>query len=130
LSSSNPWTWILPANTSLTSNSQLTIQMPQPLATAQVKGAAGGDLASRLAPFSLALLILPFAGGMRRAGKRLGRAAFVLLLLIASMAAMAGLSGCGSPSVYFTQQEESYPLTVTVGAGALSHSIAITLVVE
>jgi hypothetical protein len=46
------------------------------------------------------------------------------------MAAMAGLSGCGSPSVTFTQQAESYPLTVTVSAGALSHSIPITLLVE
>ena len=74
--------------------------------------------------------ILPFAGRMRRAGKRLGRAAFVLLLLIAGMAAMAGLSGCGSPSSFFTQQLETYPVTVTVSAGPLSHSMPITLVVE
>jgi hypothetical protein len=43
---------------------------------------------------------------------------------------MAGLSGCGSPSVFFSQQTESYSVTVTVSAGALSHSIPITLVVE
>ncbi|MDR3663783.1 MAG: Ig-like domain-containing protein, partial [Mycobacterium sp.] len=59
LSSNNPWTWTLPANTPLTSNSQLTIQMSQSLAQTQPNGAAGGNLASRLAPFSLALLILP-----------------------------------------------------------------------
>jgi hypothetical protein len=128
LSSSNPWSWILPANTPLTGNSQLTIQLPQPLA--QLKGAAGGNLASRLAPFSLALLVLPFAGRMRRAVKRLRRAAFLLLLLVAGMAAMAGLSGCGSPSIFFTQQLETYPVTVTVSAGALSHSVPLTLVVE
>jgi hypothetical protein len=130
LSSNNPWTLTLPANTPLTSNTQLTVQMPQSLALTQPNGAAGGNPARRLAPFSLALLILPFAGRMRRAGKRLGRAAFVLLLLVASMAAMAGLSGCGSPSVFFTQQLESYSVTVTVSAGALSHSMPITLVVE
>jgi hypothetical protein len=131
LSSNNPWTWILPANTPLTGNTQLTVQMPQSsLAQAQPKGAAGGALASRLAVISLALLVLPFAGRMRRAGKRLGRAAFVLLLLVAGMAATAGLSGCGSPSIFFTQQPQSYPVTVTVSAGALSHSIPITLVVE
>jgi hypothetical protein len=130
LSSNNPWSWILPANTPLTSNTQLSIQMAQSLALAQPKGAAGGNLASRLAPFSLALLILPFAGRLRRAGKRLRRAAFVLLLLVAGMAVTAGLSGCGSPSIFFTQQPESYPVTVTVSAGALSHSIPITLVVE
>jgi hypothetical protein len=128
--SNDPWTWTLPANTPLISNSQLTIQLPQSLAQAQPKGAAGGNVASRLAPFTLALLILPFAGRMRRAGKRLGRAAFVLLLLIAGMAAMAGLSGCGSPSIFFTQQLETYSVTVTVSAGPLSHSMPITLVVE
>jgi hypothetical protein len=108
----------------------LTIQLSQSLAQTQPDGAAGGNLATRLAPFSLALLILPFAGRIRRASKRLGRTAFVLLLLVASVAAMAGLSGCGSPSVFFSQQTESYSVTVTVSAGALSHSIPITLVVE
>jgi hypothetical protein len=130
LSSNNPWTWTMPANTPLTSNSQLTIQLSQSLAQTQPNGAAGGNLASRLAPFSLALLILPFAGRMRRAAKRLRRAAFMLLLLIAGMAAMAGLSGCGSPSIFFTQQPQSYPVTVTVSAGTLSHSMPVTLVVE
>jgi hypothetical protein len=127
LSSNNPWTWTLPANTPLTGNSQLTIQIPQTLAQ---KGAAGSNLALRLAPLSLALLLLPFAGGMRRAGKRLRRAAFALLLAIAGMAAMAGLSGCGSPSIFFTQQPETYPVTVTVNAGTLTHSVPLTLVVE
>jgi hypothetical protein len=130
LSSNNPWTWTLPANAPLTSNSQLTIQLSQSLAQTKANGAAGGNLASRLAPFSLALLILPFAGRMRRSTKRLGRAAFMLLLLIAGMAAMAGLSGCGSPSIFFTQQPQSYPVTVTVSAGTLSHSMPVTLVVE
>jgi hypothetical protein len=104
--------------------------MSQSLAQTQPNGAAGGNLASRLAPFSLALLILPFAGRMRRAAKRLRRAAFMLLLLIAGMAAMAGLSGCGSPSIFFTQQPQSYTVTVTVSAGTLSHSMPVTLVVE
>jgi hypothetical protein len=108
----------------------LTIQLSQSLAQTQPNGAAGGNLATRLAPFSLAVLILPFAGRMRRASKRLRRAAFVLLLLVASVAAMAGLSGCGSPSVFFSQQTESYSVTVTVSAGTLSHSMPVTLVVE
>jgi hypothetical protein len=128
LTSNSPWTWTLPANTPLSGNSQLTIQMTAQ-AQAQVKGAASGTPASRQETLWLALLLLPFAGRMRRAGKRLGRTV-LLLLLSASMAAMAGLSGCGSPDVNFTQQAESYPLTVTVSAGALSHSIPITLLVE
>ena len=130
LSSNSPWTWTLPPNTPLSGNSQLTIQMAQTQTQAHMKEAASGTSASRLATFWLALLILPFAGSMRRAGKRLGRSVLLLLLLAASMAAMAGLSGCGSPDVNFTQQAESYPLTVTVSAGALSHSIPITLLLE
>jgi hypothetical protein len=43
---------------------------------------------------------------------------------------MAGLSGCGSPSIFFTQQPETYPVTVTVNAGTLTHSVPLTLVVE
>jgi hypothetical protein len=128
LTANSPWTWTLPANTPLSGTSQLTIQMAQ--AQAQGKKAAGGYSASRLGLFSLALLMLPFAGRMRRAGNRLRCAAFLLLLLAASMATMAGLTGCGSPNVNFTQQAESYTLTVTVSAGALSHSIPITLLVE
>jgi hypothetical protein len=84
----------------------LSIQIPQTIATAQPAGGTGGNLATRqdlfnLAPFSLALLLLPFAGRLRKSGKRLGRLLTVLLLLGAGMAALAGLSGCGSSNGFF-----------------------------
>jgi hypothetical protein len=85
---------------------------------------------SRLAPFSLALLLLPFAGRLRKSSKRLGRLLTVLLLLGAGMAAMAGLSGCGSNTGYFAQAQRSYTITVTVGSGSLSHSTTGTLIIE
>ena len=44
-------------------------------------GKGGGGLAGRMAPFALAILLLPFARRMRRTGKRLGRTMSVLLLL-------------------------------------------------
>jgi hypothetical protein len=130
LTSSNPWTWTLPANTALTGNTLLSIQVPQTIAALQPVGGTGGNLASRLAPFSLALLLLPFVGRLRRTSKRLGRILPILLLLIASMAAMAGLSGCGGNSGLFAQAQRSYPMTVTVSSGSLSHTSNITLIVE
>jgi hypothetical protein len=125
--SNNPWSWTLPANTALTGNTVLSIQVPQTIATAQP---AGGNLASRLAPFSLALLLLPFAGRLRKSGNRLGRMLAVVLLAGAGMAAMTGLSGCGSNTGFFAQAQRSYPMTVTVASGSLSHTSTITLTVE
>jgi hypothetical protein len=104
----------------------LTIQIPQTGAALQPTH----DLGRRLAPFALALLLLPFAGRLRRAGRRLGRAASLLLLLGAGLAAAAGLSGCGSSSGFFGQQQTTYTVTVTGTSGVLSHSTTVTLTVE
>jgi sugar lactone lactonase YvrE len=120
-----PWTWTLAANTALSGNTQLSIQLPLTTATAQPEGR---KLASGLAPMALALLLLPFAGKLRRTGKRLGQIVAVFLLLAAGMAAMAGMSGCGGG--FFGQAQKTYPLTVTVTAGALAHSTTVTLTVQ
>jgi hypothetical protein len=130
LNSSSPWSWTLPANTTLTGNTVLSIQVPQATASALPAGGTGSNLASRLAPFSLALLLLPFAGRLRKSGKRLGRLLTVLLLLGVGMAAMAGLSGCGSNNGFFAQAQRSYTVIVTVSSGSLSHTSTITLTVE
>ncbi len=89
-----------------------------------------GSMVARLAPFSLALLLLPFAGRLRRNGKRLGRMLSVLLLLAAGMAAVAGISACGSMTGIFAQQQQTYTVNVTGTANALSHSATVTLTVE
>jgi len=115
-------TWTLPANTALSGSTQLVIQLPQSSLAAPP---ASGPFASRLTPFSLALLLLPMAGRMRKAGKRLRRALSVLLLLAAGMAAMAGVSGCGGGS-----STQSYAMLATVSSGALSHSTTLTLTVQ
>lgn len=87
-------------------------------------------LSSRLAPLSLALLLLPFVGRLRRAGKRFGRMLTVVLLLIAGMAAMAGMSGCGPTIGFFGQAQQSYSVGVTGTSGTLSHTSNVTLTVE
>ncbi|MGA2352483.1 MAG: pectinesterase family protein [Terracidiphilus sp.] len=133
LSSSNPWTWTLPANTSLSGNTQLTIQVPKTTSTAQTTGGAGGanvNLTSRLTPLAFALLLLPFVGRLRKSGKRFSRMLSVMLLLAASAAAMAGLSGCGSNSGFFGYSNQNYNVGITVSSGTLSQSTSATLTVE
>jgi sugar lactone lactonase YvrE len=108
----------------------LTIQLPQSTAAAQTGGNPAGIFASRVAPLSLALLLLPFAAGMRRAGKRMSRLLSVILLLGAGMVAIAGLSGCNSTVGFFGQAPKTYTVTVAGTSGSLSHSTTVTLTVE
>ena len=112
----------------------LTIQIPQTLGAIQPLQIHGGtqmassshtSTARRFAPFALALLLLPFAGSLRR---RLPSMLCALLLL--ALAAV-GISGCGSGgSGYFGQGVTSYTITVTGTSGPLTHSTSVSLTVE
>jgi hypothetical protein len=107
----------------------MTIQTALTASAAQPEGAAG-HLASRLAPFSLALLLLPFARRLRKSAKRFARLFTVLLILGAGIAAITGLGGCGSTIGYFGQAPTTYTVTVTGTSGTLSHSTTVTLTVQ
>jgi hypothetical protein len=72
-----------------------------------------------LAPITLGILLLPFAGKMRRSGKRL-----------ASAGAVAGLSGCGIGNGFNGQPQTTSNLTVTATSGVLSHTITLTFTVQ
>jgi hypothetical protein len=117
----------------------LTIQLPQVSAgalppvvrhTAAPAELAQNKPASKLPFLALALLLLPFTRRMRRASRKLGRLLPLLLLLIGGLAAISGLSGCGSSSGYFGQAPATYTITVTGTAGSLTHSTSVTLTVQ
>jgi hypothetical protein len=107
-------------------NVSLSVQLPQQTATLSPSRGLGRGLA----PVALGMLLLPFAGKMRRTSKRLGRLACMLLLLLAGGAALTGLIGCGSQNGLFAQPQHTYNLTVTGTSGALSHFTTVTLTVE
>jgi len=73
---------------------------------------------------ALALLLLPFAGRLRRYSKSLGRLLCILLLLFASLASVFGISGCG------TTQQKIYTVLITATSGTLTHVTTITLAVD
>jgi sugar lactone lactonase YvrE len=137
---------ISPANLAAGAGSStvtLTINVPQTQASAtpytmhsgqelaaNQRGSGAGHLARRLTPFALALLLLPFAGRLRRDAKKLGRMMLMLLLLTSGAAIMTWIGGCGGTSGYFTQQQQTYTVTVTGAEGTLSHSATVSLTVQ
>jgi hypothetical protein len=87
--------------------------------------------ASKLPALAFALLLLPLAGRLRRTGKKLSRMLPLLLLLLAGIAAAAGLSGCGgTPSGSFGQAPANYTIQVTGTSINLIHSTSVTLTIE
>lgn len=126
----------LPAGSGATTVT-LTIQVPATTASAHTGEGSGRnnvqnskvEMGRRIAPFTLALLLLPFAGRTRRAGRRLARTLSLLALLALGLTT-AALTGCGSNSGFFLQPQKTYTVTVTATAGSLSHSAPVTLTVE
>ena len=104
----------------------LNVQMPQTASATEPAGVVDGKLASRIAPLSLGILLLPFARRLRRTGRRLSRAVLPLLLLMATLA-VAGLSGCASVSGFLGQ---TYAVTVTGTSGTQSQSTTVALIVK
>jgi hypothetical protein len=121
--------WSLPANTTFT-NLGLTIQVPATTVSQNHQRQPGG----KFPPVLWGILLLPFAGRMRRASKRLGCNIFMLLMLVAGMVAMAGLSGCasgkGTGTGFYDQQPQTYTIVVTATSSALTHSTTLTLTVQ
>jgi hypothetical protein len=80
-----------------------------------------------LIPVAMAFLLLPLAGTkrMRREGRRFGRLACLLFLLLAGLGATTALTGCGSHGGLGGAVE--YTITVTATSGSVQHTSAVTL---
>jgi hypothetical protein len=80
---------------------------------------------------SLALLCMPLAGRMRRAGRGLSRLFCLLFIVALSAGAIVGVSGCGAKNTgYFGQQPQTYNISIIATSGSLQHSTSVTLTVE
>jgi hypothetical protein len=112
----------LPAGSSLSSVT-LTIQLPQ-------QTAAFHRNLGWITP-AMGLLLLPFAGKMRRGTKTYQRLGLVLILLVAGLGATAGLTGCGAKSTgFFGQPQQTYQIAIIATSGPLSHLTFVTLIVQ
>jgi sugar lactone lactonase YvrE len=89
----------------------------------------GESVGRKLAPLSLALLIIPFAG-FRRGRKAWQQFLMALVLLAGGLAVTASLSGCSTSSGYFGQEPDTFTITVTGTPGTLTHSTSVTLTIE
>ncbi len=104
-------------------NVTLTINIPAQLSMLRkVEG---------LAPLTLALLLLPFSGRIRRRAGKLTRIAAALLLLVGGAVGAATLTGCGGNSGSSGQQgPQTYNVVITGTSGTLTHSTTVTLTVQ
>jgi hypothetical protein len=90
-----------------------------------------GQPGGRLPLVALCILLLPFAGRIRRSSKLLRRLT-LLVMMLAGAGGVATLLGCGggNSNGETGSQGQSYTLTVTATSGVLSHSTAVTLTVQ
>jgi hypothetical protein len=74
-------------------------------------------------PAALGLILLPFAGMLRKAAHGWNRP---LLLGVFGAAIAVGLSGCGGVTLH----PQSFSITITAASGPLSHSVTANLTVQ
>jgi hypothetical protein len=108
---------VVAAGTS-TANVTLQVFMPGYSALQPPPGPFGG----RSLPVALGLILLPFAGRLRKTAHRFR---WVAVLALASAALAVGLTGC---QITFTPK--TFPLTVTATSGTLSHTTTVNIIVQ
>lgn len=106
----------------------LTIQTVATAAMAHPVRGTGGAAAA------LALLLLPFSSRLRRTARR-WKPGILLVVLGLTLAAVGGLTGCGTGTGYFGQNPQAYSVTITGTASGpngttLQHSSTVVLTVQ
>ena len=113
-------------------NVVLAVQVPIQTASLQ----HSDRIALQLSPLMMGMLLIPFAGRLRRfslkgRSQQLKKWLSVVLLVIVVAASLVGLAGCGARSSGFpVLTSQTYSLTITATSGSLSHSTTVTLIVE
>jgi hypothetical protein len=106
-------------------NVSLIVQLPSQTALLR----HGEILALRLSPM-MGIVVLPFAGKLRRSTGKRGRV-MVLLSLVFLGLSLVGLTSCGSKdSGFLGSSQKSYTITVAASSGTLSHSTTLNLTVK
>jgi hypothetical protein len=103
---------------SSTANVTLQVFMPGYSALQPSPGPFGG----RSLPVALGLILLPFAGRLRKTAHRFRMLA---VLALAGAALATGLTGCQT-----TFTPKTFPLTVTATSGNLSHKTTVNIIVQ
>ena len=104
-----------------------TVVMTIQTATMSAKSAAPAPYS----PFLLGLLLLPLAGAKRFARTRKSFSRLLsIALLVAGLAAVVSVSGCGSKHGFFGQSPKSYTVTVTASGGTVAHNTTVNLTVQ
>jgi hypothetical protein len=116
----------VPGNAGLTT---ATLAVAVPSSVLAINRSRMGNL--RPISSAMALLLLPFVFLRRQSGERMAGVARTLLLIFISFFCFTTLNGCGGAASSGTStKSQSYTVTVTGTAGALTHSTAVTLIVN
>jgi hypothetical protein len=109
----------------------LTIQTSSQAATMVRPRPLGRDTGGRPL-LALGLLLLPFAGTIKRVGQTKGQAlCWTLLLMLGSATCLVGCGGGSSGSGSSTaSQPQSYNITVTGTSGSLTSTTIVSLTVQ
>ena len=83
-------------------------------------------------PMALGLILMPFAGLLGKASRRLKMVACPLVLGVAALAFAMGLTACGGSSTSQSKNPppRTYTLTVAANSGPLSNTFNVTLIVQ